>query len=40
MTSSNQGDEVVKKPRKCWQLNGHSSLSFSPQCLSSLPKGK
>ena len=36
MTISKQG-ELVKKPRKCWQLNGHSSLDFSPKRLTSLP---
>ena len=40
LTSSNERNEVIKKPRKCWQLNENSSLSFSPRCLSSLPDGK
>ena len=39
MTISKQ-EEIVKKPRKCWQLNGHSSLDFSPKRLASLPLGK
>ena len=36
-TTISKPGELVKKPRKCWQLNGHSSLDFSPKRLASLP---
>lgn len=39
-TSGTQENKSVKRPRrKCWELNGQTSLSFSPKLLSSIPAG-